>query len=137
VAKYHGRRGQIEVSIGGTGSPFTIICSMASWNLSFTRDKTDVTSFCNTNKAWLVGLKDVSGGFEGFFDTDDFRTLFEAGDSATGSFVRITPSLDAPEWYFEGPAWIDVSLTGSVNDAIKVSVTLSANGDWTAILGGS
>lgn len=134
MAKYHGRRGQIEI---GVGSPLTIICSMASWNLSFTREKVDVTSFCNTNKAYLVGLKDVSGGFDGFFDTDDFRDLFESGDSAVGAIVRITPSLDAPTWYFQGPAWVDVSITGSTSDAIKVSSTLAANGDWIAILGGS
>ena len=132
--KFHGRRGQIEV---GSGSPRTIICSLSSWNLSFTRDKTDSTSFCDTNKTYLTGLKDVSGGFEGFFDTDDFRTLFEAADSATGTTVRITPSLDAGEYYFDGPAWLDLSITGSVSDAIKVSGTLSANGDWRAVLGGS
>ena len=134
MAKYHGRRGQIEV---GAGSPRTIICSIASWSISFTRDKTDVTSLCNTNKVYLVGLKDVSGSFEGFFDTDDFRALFEAGDSATGTTIRITPSLDAGEWYFDGPAWLDVTVTGSTADAVKVSGTFSANGDWRAILGGS
>jgi hypothetical protein len=132
--KFHGRKGQIQI---GDGSPLDIICSMASWNLSFARDKVDVTSFCDTNKAYLVGLKDTSGGFEGFFDTDDIRQLFEAGDSATGTTVRITPTLDAPDYYFEGPCWLDLSLTGSVSDAIKVSCTLSSNGDWTAVLGGS
>ena len=134
MAKYHGRKGKIEI---GAASPLTEICSQASWNLSFTRDKTDVTSFCNTNKTYLVGLKDVSGGFEGFFDTDDFRELYEAGDSATGTTIRITPSTDAPTYYFEGPAWLDLSINGSVNDAIKVSGTISANGDWTAVLDGS
>jgi hypothetical protein len=134
VPKYHGRRGQIQI---GASSPLEIICSLSSWNLSFTRDKTDVTSFCNTNKAYLVGLKDVSGGFEGFFDTDDFRDLFEAADSATGTNIKITPSLDAPDYYFEGPCWLDLSVTGSVSDAIKVSGTLSANGVWVAVLGGS
>lgn len=134
MAKYHGRRGQIEI---GAGSPRSIICSLSSWNLSFTRDKVDSTSFCDANKTYLAGLKDVSGSFEGFFDTDDFRELFEAADSATGTTIRITPSLDAGEYYFDGPAWLDLSMTGSVTDAVKLSGTFSANGDWRAVLGGS
>lgn len=110
---------------------------MASWNLAFTRERTDVTSFCDANKVSLTGLPAVTGGFEGFFDTDDFRQLVEAADSDTGTVVRITPTTLAPDYYFQGPANIDYTITGSTTDAIKVSVTLEANGDWIKILGGS
>ena len=134
MAKYHGRKGQIEL---GTASPLTVLGALSGWNLSFARDKVDVTSFGEDNKTYLVGLKDVSGGFEGFFDSDFIDDLYTAGDSATGTTVRITPNTDIPTYYFEGPAWVDLSVTGAVNDAIKVSCTLSSNGTWWAVFGGT
>jgi hypothetical protein len=132
--KVHGRKGKIEI---GQTSPYTTVGSLNSWNLGFTKDKVDVTSFQDTNKSYLVGLKDVSGGFEGFFDTDYIRTLFEEADAENGTNVRITPSTDHPDFYYEGPAWLDLTNSGAVNDAIKISGTVSANGNWTAVLDGS
>jgi hypothetical protein len=85
----------------------------------------------------LVGLKDVSGGFEGFFDTDYIRTLAEESESPTGTNLRITPSTDHPTYYYSGPAWLDLTTSGAVNDAVKISGTISANGDWLAVLDGS
>lgn len=134
MAKVHGRKGQIEI---GPGSPGTVIGSLTSWNLSFARDKVETTSFQDENKNYLAGLKDVSGGAEGFFDTTYIRTIADEAESATGTNVRITPSTDHPTFYYDGPAWIDYSVTGAVNDAVKVSITIAANGDWTSQLDGS
>jgi len=66
MAKYHGRNGQISIAatISPAGSPdiggsagdtesFTVIGSLSSWSLSFSRDKVDVTSFSDTNKQYL------------------------------------------------------------------------------------
>lgn len=134
MAKYHGKRGRIEL---GAGSPFDIICSMKSWAISFTKDSVDATTFCNTNKTYLDGLKDVTGSFGGLFDTDDVRALFDASEAADGTVIRITPSVDAGEYYFQGPASIDISMGGSMTDAVTLDVTFKAKGDWTIVLGGS
>lgn len=143
--KYHGRNGEIAIaaSVSPAGSPdiggstgdtesFTVIGSLSAWSISFTRDKVDVTSFGDTNKQYLVGLKDCSGSFEGFFDSTTIQTLFSAGDDADGVWVRITPSTDAPTIYFMGPSWLDLTLNGAVNDAVKVSGSFSSNGNWIA-----
>ena len=127
MAKAHGRNGEIQI---GGSSPLTVIGSLNAWSLSGTRDKVDTTSFGDNNKNYLAGLKDVSGSFEGFFDTSYIRTLLQEADSATGTIVRITPSTDEPTFYYQGPAWLDISQTGSVSDAVKVSGSFSANGDW-------
>lgn len=132
--RLHGRRGRIEV---GSGSPLNIVGSLNAWTISFTRDKTDVTSFEDENKVFLVGLKDLSGTIEGFFDPLYWRGLMEAAESATGCVLKIIPSLDAPTFYYEGPAWLDLTNAGSVNDAIKVTGTFSANGAWTLQVDGS
>lgn len=134
MAKIHGRNGQIQI---GAASPLTVIGSLSAWNLSFARDKVDVTSFGDANKSYLAGLKDVSGGFEGFFDTLYIRAIFDEAESATGTIIRITPSTDYPDFYYTGPCWLDVSTTGAVGDAVKISGTISANGAWTIQLDGS
>jgi hypothetical protein len=134
MARVHGRHGQISI---GASSPTAVIGSLNAWNISFTRDKVDVTSFGDSNKTYLSGLKDVSGGFEGFFDTLYIRQLMDASDSVTGTIVRITPSTDYPDFYYEGPATMDLTNTGAVNDAIKITATFSATGAWTLQVDGS
>jgi hypothetical protein len=134
VAKVHGRSGEISI---GAASPYAVIGSLSGWSVSFTRDKVDTTSFGETNKTYLAGLKDVSGSFEGFFDTTYIRAIFDAADSDTGTFIRIEPSTVYPDNYFTGPCWLDASVTGNVNDAVKISGTFSANGSWTIQLDGS
>lgn len=136
MAKIHGRNGQIAISASTSpaGSPadqdFTAVGSLSGWNISFARDTVETTSFGDTNKTYLAGLQDVSGGFDGFFDTDVIQTLIEAGDDADAVWVRITPSTDYPAIYFQGSAWLSVSMTGAVGDAVKVTGTFSANGPW-------
>lgn len=132
--KLHGRNGQIEI---GTGSPLSIIGSLNAWNISGTRDKVDVTSFGDVNKTSLAGLKDGSGGFEGFFDTSYIGQLLEAADSATGAEFKITPSTTQPLFYISGPCWLDISMTGAVNDAVKITGSLAANGEWVYTIDGS
>lgn len=134
MAKRHGRKGRIQI---GSGSPLSIIGSLSAWTISFTRDKVDVTSFQEGNKTYLVGLKDVSGTFEGFYDTTYIRALMDAADSETGTNIRITPDTDDPTFYYEGPVWIDLTNNGSVNDAIKISGTFSANGTFVLQVDGS
>lgn len=134
MARIHGRSGQISI---GNASPLTVVGSLSAWNISFTRDKVDVTSFGDTNKTYLAGLKDVSGSFEGFFDTTYIRALMDESDSADGTTIRITPSTDHPSFYYTGAAWLDLTNTGAVNDAVKISGTFSANGAWTLQVDGS
>ena len=134
MAKVHGRNGEIQV---GSGSPYSVIGSLSAWSISFTRDKVDSTSFGDTNKTYLAGRKDVSGSFEGFVDTVYIRALMDESDSDTGTNIRITPSTTYPDFYYSGPAWLDLTNTGAVNDAVKISATFSANGAWVLQVDGS
>ncbi len=134
MARVHGRHGEIQV---GASSPMAVIGSQNAWSISFTRDTVDVTSFGDSNKTYLSGLKDVSGTFAGFFDTDYMRELMDASDAVSGTRIRITPSTDYPEFYYEGPATIDLTNDGAVGDAVKTSVTFKATGSWTLQVDGS
>lgn len=134
MAKLHGRNGQILI---GASSPETLIGSLRAWTINFERDTVDVTSFGDTNKTYLAGLKDVSGTFEGFFDTEYFRTLMDESESDTGTRVQITPSTTVSGFYFQGPAWLTVNAASDVNGAITVSGSFRANGAWTIQADGS
>ena len=132
--RLHGRNGQI---LFGAASPLGVVGSLNAWNISGTRDKVDVTSFGDTNKVSLAGLKDGSGTIGGFFDTDYSRTLLEEADADEGTNFKITPSTAHSDFYVEGPCWLDISLDGAVNDAIKVSGSFVANGAWLYQIDGS
>jgi hypothetical protein len=129
LAKYHGKNGQIFFSTTGTGTAVAV-ANLSAWSLSFATDKAEVTSFGETNKTYVQGLKDVSGSFEGFFDDVTTAALFTAADSTDGIKAYFYPSSAAATRYFYGLAWIDVSISVPVGGAVTVSGTIAANGSW-------
>lgn len=132
----HGRHGEIGLSANTTpeGSPadvdFTVIGSLDGWSISFDRATFENTGLRSEAKTYLGGLEDVSGGFQGVFDSDSIETLLAAGSDTDGVWVRITPSTETPDLFFQGSARINLSLAGSVNDAVKVSGSFIGNGAW-------
>lgn len=52
---------------GDIVAPFTITdsCDFSAWSLEFTKDETEVTTFCDTQKKYLVGKTDATGNAEG------------------------------------------------------------------------
>lgn len=136
MARLHGRKGEISISANTSpeGSPadldFTAIGSLSGWSVSFAKPPLESTSLRSAGKTYLVGLEDVSGGFEGTFDTDVIETLMTAADDSSGVWIRITPSTDYPEIFFQGSARTNLSMAGTVNDAIKVSGSFVGNGVW-------
>jgi hypothetical protein len=129
VAKYHGKRALLYLSATGSGAA-TSQANLSAWTLSMATDKAETTSFTETNKTYVQGLKDISGTFEGFFDDVTTAALFTAADSADGIKLYLYVSSDAIGRYFYGPAWLDCSINVAVSDAAKVSGTFSANGSW-------
>lgn len=128
MARYHGRKGTVYVSITGSGAASAVI-SLNAWTLDQTTDKTEVTSFLDGNKTYVQGLKDVSGTLGGFWDDTEDK-LFQAADSVDGMKMYLYPSVDAPTRYWYGPAWLDASINVGVGDAISISANFSANGTW-------
>lgn len=133
MAKYSGRKGVVYFSTSGTGNAVNV-ANLSSWSLSFTTDKFETTSFGESNKTYVVGLKDVSGNFEGFFDDSTTNALQQAADSPDGIKAYFYVSSDAPTRYWYGPCWVDLSISVPVGGAATVSGSLSANGSWGAKL---
>jgi hypothetical protein len=127
-AKYHGRHGVVYMSTTGTGVA-TNVAQLTEWSIDMATDKVDVTAFGDGNKTYVQGLKDLSGSFSGFWN-DAADTIYDAAASADGVKMYLYPSSDASGKYFYGPAWVDMSVSTSVSDAVKISGSFSANGTW-------
>jgi hypothetical protein len=135
--KLHGKNGAIyfggPVSGGGTK-----VTTKTEWTLNLNRDYVDATVFGDTNKTYLVGLRDIQGTFAGLLDTSgDYQvaaTLSDAvniylyGDDGTnGGTVLLIAS---------GPGLIDAAITASNTDAIKTTGNFRASGAWTVFTTG-
>lgn len=129
MAKYAGRRGRVLIASTGTGQP-TAVLGITKWSLDLSQDPIETTEFGDTNKTYVVGLRDVSGSFEGFWNDAETK-LFAGAQSADGSFIYLYPDMtNAPSKYAYGPAWLSVSMETDVGDAVKESINFSANGAW-------
>jgi hypothetical protein len=128
VVKYHGKKGLLYMSTTGTGAAASV-SQLTEWSLDMATDKVDVTAFGDTNKTYVVGMKDLSGSFAGFWDSDS-DTIYDASESSDGVNMYLYPSSDAIGKYFYGPAWVDMSISVSVTDAVKVSGSFNARGTW-------
>ena len=121
-----GRKGRLyaDTSAGANGAAVPI-ANLNSWSISQATDRTEVTSFGDTTKTYIAGLRDASGDFGGYHDTDG--ALYNATDGEARKFY-LYPSSDATARYFYGTAWLDVSINSSVSDAVKISATFAAAG---------
>lgn len=128
MAKYSGKRGAVYLAITLSGAATTVV-GLTSWSLDMTQDKIDVSSFLDTNKIVVPGLRDLQLSFEGNWDDSETK-VFAGAASTTGCNMILYPSLDAPTKYAAGGAWIDASLKTGVNDKVSLNVTGAAANSW-------
>lgn len=129
MARYSGRGGVVYLGTAGGAGP-TVVATLSTWTLDMSTDKQEVTGFGDTNKIYVQGLPDMVGTISGFWDdTDD--DLYTASRSTGPVSMYLYPSkLTAAEW-FEGTAWIDMSLECPVDGPITMSGDWAAAGAWT------
>lgn len=130
MAIYHGKKGRIMMSTTGSAAATTMI-KMTTWSLNMATDKVEVTSFGDTNKTYVQGLRDVTGEMSGYFD-DTSDQLYDASTSSDGVKLYLYPSEDVLTKYFYGPAWVDFSINTGVAEAVAISGSFAANGSWGA-----
>ena len=132
MAKYHGRDGVIYLAATGTGTATTVL-GLTGWSLDLARDTVEVTEFGDTNKTYVVGLKDLTGDFDGFWNDAETK-LFSGTDSADGCKMYLYPTRSAPTKYACGVAWLDMSIETGTGDAVSINGSFSAAGAWTILL---
>jgi hypothetical protein len=116
------------MSTTGAGAASAVL-NLTKWSLEQKQDKQEVTSFGDLNKTYVVGLPDLTGELEGFWNSAEDKP-FQASVSTDGVRLYLYPSADAPTKYWYGPAWVDFGIDTSVDDAVKISGSFSANGAW-------
>lgn len=129
MAILSGRYGKVSYDPTGTGTPAEIV-SINSWTMNQKTDRIDVTCFGATNRVYVPGMKDVSGDFEGFWDSSEL-TLWEAIDAPTPGKLELTPNRNEATFKWSGLAYLDGTIDVAVNDAPKTTGTWSAAGPWT------
>lgn len=133
----HGKAGAIFLA--PTGGAKVKLVNKTEWTLNLNRDYVDSTVFGDTNKTYLVGLKDIQGTFAGLLAvagdaqvnaaSSDIMQIYLYGDDGTlgGSTLLIA----------YGPGLIDAAITASNSDAIKTTGNFRAAGAWTVFTNGS
>jgi hypothetical protein len=132
--RLHGKNGAIYIN-GAKGGGGTKVASKAEWTLNLNRDYVDATVFGDTNKVYLVGLKDVSGTYAGLLDTSG-DLLLNATDEDTVQVYLYGDDRDTFEVLIaSGPGLFDTAINASNTDAIRVTGNFRASGNWTVFDG--
>jgi hypothetical protein len=130
--KLHGKNGAIY--IGGPKGTGTKVATKNEWTLSLGRDYVDATTFGDTNRTYLVGLRDVSGTFAGLMDVSG-DLLVNASSSDIVELYLYADDGSSPILIGSGPSLIDAQINASNADAIRVSGNFRAAGNWAIFQG--
>jgi hypothetical protein len=130
----HGKNGAIYLG-GAKGAGGTKIINKTEWTLSLNRDYVDSTVFGDTNKTYLVGLKDISGTYAGLMDNAG-DLLVNATDNSAGLPTYLySDDGSSAVLLASGVALHDSAINCSNTDAVRVSGNFRANGPWTIYSG--
>jgi hypothetical protein len=126
MARSHGRNAQVYLGVtnGAAASPVTF---QASWTLSMTVDKQDVTAFGDSNKIYVAGLPDASGDFSGFWDDQTGQTYLAAVDGLPRNMYLYPNISTDPNVYFFGAVLPDFEMDGAVGGPVNTKTTWNAS----------
>ena len=128
MARYHGNAGAVYIGTGA-GAVASPITAAAEWSLDMSTDRVDCTAFNDSNKQFVSGLENIGGSISGYWD-DTVDTVYDAMQSTGAVNMYLYPSTSVATKYWYGPAWVDLSISTGVADAVKFSGTFQASGTW-------
>lgn len=138
MARHHGRNGSVYLGVtnGAAASPCAF---QASWTLSKTVAKQDVTAFGDANLTYVAGLPDASGDFAGFWDDLTMQTYSAATDGLSRTLYLYPDITNSPTVYFFGQILPDWSIDAAVGGGVNFKSTWNAAGpikQYNPTLGG-
>ncbi len=131
----HGKNGAIYLN-GPKGSGVKVV-NKTEWTLNLNRDFVDSTVFGDTNKTYLVGLKDIQGTFAGLLDIQGDAQVNAANSDAIQIYLYADDRTSFEMLVAYGPGLMDASITASNTDAIKTTGNFRASGAWTVFTSGT
>lgn len=135
-SKRHGKNGAIYIG-GPKDNGGTKMAAKTEWTLNLNRDYVDATVFGDTNKTYLVGLKDVQGSFNGLLDVSGDLLVNQTDSDSVDIYLYADDRASFEVLVASGPGLIDASITASNTDALRVSGNFRAAGAWAVFSDGS
>lgn len=129
--KLHGKNGAIYLD-GPKGSG-TKVSNRTGWTLNLSRDRVDATVFGDTNKTSLVGLRDISGTFEGLLDVSGDLLLTATTEDEKDVYLYADDRDSLEVLVGSGSAFIDATIDARNTDAVKISGNFFAQGPWDVL----
>jgi len=135
MAKYHGRSGSLFLASANGGSAISVV-NLTQFSLSQETDTADVTALGDTARSFVLGVKNSTATFSGFF-ADDADVPFDAFDqNQSGGTVPayLYPGGSGVARYWHGEVWpTAVSIEDGVGGAVTISGSLQFNGSCTRV----
>lgn len=131
--KRHGKNGAIYLH-AAKGNPGAVkVATKNEWTLNLNRDYVDATTFGDTNKTYLVGLKDVSGTYAGLFDLsgDVLANATDLDEVATYLYADDRNGFEV--LVGRGLGLHDAAINCQNTDAVRISGNFRASGPWTVL----
>jgi hypothetical protein len=130
AGRKHGSRGQIKMDPTGGAVP-VVVADLNAWALDMKRDQVDVTAFGDTNKTYVLGLPDVKGTYSGWWNSESSPALFDVAQGSIAAMLNLLPTVDEPEFFFAGLAYLDASIEVKHDGGVALSGNFVAAGPWT------
>lgn len=129
MAAHAGRTGVVYLAIEASTGVATSCIKLNAWTLNLQTDKFEVTSFGDSNKTYVQGLKDIQGTISGFWDDTETKP-FAGAASSTGVKLYLYPDSTSSSKYAYGTAWLDASIETPVGGAVTISANFAAASSW-------
>lgn len=131
--KIHGKNGAIYLNgPKGTGVK---VAAKSGYTLNLGRDYVDATTFGDTNKTYLMGLKDVFGTWEGLMDVSGDLLVNLTDEDETAIYLYADDRDGFEILLASGLGLFDSSINASNADAIRCSGNFRAAAAWTVLSG--
>lgn len=135
--KLHGKNGAIYIFNKKGQADALKVATKTEWALNLNRDYVDATVFGDTNKTYLVGLKDISGTYAGLLDVSGDLLINTTNSDTVLVYLYADDRNGFEKLIAYGPGLIDGAITASNTDAIRMTGNFRASGNWTVFSDGS
>jgi len=129
--KLHGKNGAIYITAAKGQGGAQKVATKNEWTLNLNRDYVDATTFGDTNKTYLVGLKDVSGTFAGILDVSGDLLLAAASLDNVATYLYADDRDTHELLVAYGLGLFDAAINASNADAVRISGNFRAAASWT------
>jgi hypothetical protein len=120
MAKIHGKNGSLTLG--------SLILYAVEYSVNFSREYVDTSVFGDRATVKYAGLRSFEGSFQGLYNTTaDESVAAYMTDAPVAVTLKASPAVTILTGAY---AWVDVSVTSSVSDAVKVSGTFKSTGAW-------